>query len=398
MLKKINIIILLVITVYLFNNVYAKEYYKENEDNNNTYTIIDEVEILNDEQILKIQNQMKNITEYGHVSLRIVSKEVEYEELGPIATEEFNNWKTDGNSLMVYINVKNDVEPKIYNNIYIKNSGFNISDEDLMQVVWKVTPTLRKGEIEETIYQTFDNIHGLCVGEKEGVYTVGSTITSTYRIVMEDDANLLTEMEEEKLKDKMSTLTKYGNIAFKSISENNTSAPSYASSYYHNIFGTESGTLFLIDMDNRKIYIFSDGDNYKIITDGKADIITDNIYQFASKEEYYNCAYNAFDQIETLLEGNKISEPMRYISNMVVSIVTAFFINFIIVWKASNIKKSKYNEILNGCEINFQANNITGIKTGTHRVYAPVSDSSSSGGSSGGGGGGSSGGGGGHSF
>lgn len=398
MLKKINIIILLVITVCLFNNVYAKEYYKENEDNNNTYTIIDEVEILNDEQILKIQNQMKNITEYGHVSLRIVSKEVEYEELGPIATEEFNNWKKDGNSLMVYINVKNDVEPKIYNNIYIKNSGFNISDEDLMQVVWKVTPTLRKGEIEETIYQTFDNIHGLCVGEKEGVYTVGSTTNSTYRIVIEDDANLLTEKEEEKLKDKMYSLTKYGHIAFKSISENGTSAPSYARSYYHDTFGTESGTLFLIDMDNRKIYIFSDGKNYKVITDGKADIITDNIYQYASKEEYYNCAYNAFDQIETLLEGNKISEPMRYISNVVVSIVVAFFINFIVVWKSSSIKKSKYNEVLNGCDISFQASNIYGMKTGIHSVYSPVSDSSSSGGSSGGGGGGSSGGGGGHSF
>lgn len=237
-----------------------------------------------------------------------------------------------------------------------------------------------------------------CFILERNVYAEELSTANNYKVILEDDANLLTEIEEEKLKDKMVTLTKYGNIAFKSISENNTSAPSYASSYYHNTFGTESGTLFLIDMDNRKIYIFSDGDNYKIITDGKADIITDNIYQSASKEEYYNCAYNAFDQIETLLEGNKISEPMRYISNMVVSIVTAFFINFIIVWKASSIKKSKYNEILNGCDISFQASNIYGMKTGTHSVYSPVSDSSSSGGSSGGGGGGSSGGGGGHSF
>ena len=135
-------------------------------------------------------------------------------------------------------------------------------------------------------------------------------------------------------------------------------------------------------------------------TDNKADIITDNIYKYASRKEYYECAYNAFDQIETILDGGKIAEPMRHISNAVVSIVLAFFVNFFIVLGASKIKKANAAEIIKNCDVEFEASNVSGSKTGTHKVYSPVSESSggSSGGGGGGGGGGFSGGGGGHSF
>lgn len=100
---------------------------------------------------------------------------------------------------------------------------------------------------------------------------------TNYRLLIEDDANLLNDSEETLLEETMMPLTKYGNIAFKSINSNSTSTSSYARSYYHNTFGTHSGTVFLIDMDNRVIYIFSDGANYKTITSAKANLITDNI-------------------------------------------------------------------------------------------------------------------------
>ena len=64
----------------------------------------------------------------------------------------------------------------------------------------------------------------------------------------------------------MAKLTEYGNIIFKSINTNSTTADSYAKSYYNGRYGRQSGTLFLIDMDNRKIYIFSNGENYNKIT------------------------------------------------------------------------------------------------------------------------------------
>ena len=149
-------------------------------------------------------------------------------------------------------------------------------------------------------------------------------------------------------------------------------------------------------MDNREIYIFSDGNNYRYITSDKAYSITDNVYRYASDGNYYECARKAFSQIRDVLEGRKISEPMRYISNAFIAITLASFINFFIVMFHSKIKTSKEKEIISNCKINFEIGEIGAHKTGTKRVYSPQSDGGSSGG--GGGGGGSSGGGGGHGF
>ena len=223
-----------------------------------------------------------------------------------------------------------------------------------------------------------------------------------YYLLIEDDAHLLTPEEQQKLKEKMKPITKYGHVVFKSISKNTTTTQAFAYDYYYQKFKNESGVIFIIDMDNRYIYIVANGEIYKTITKRKAEIITDNVYTYASREEYYECAYNAFNQVEALLENKKIAEPMRHASNIVVSIVVAFFVNFFIVLNASKIKKALDKEVLDNCDILFEASNVTGTKTGTHKVYSPVSDSSSSSGgghsSGGGGGGGFSGGGGGHRF
>ena len=83
-------------------------------------------------------------------------------------------------------------------------------------------------------------------------------INSKYELIIEDDANLLSSNEKQMLEEKMGPLLEYGNIDFKSIDNNPYSfAERYASNYYHSKFQTESGTLFLIDMDNREIYINS---------------------------------------------------------------------------------------------------------------------------------------------
>ena len=131
----------------------------------------------------------------------------------------------------------------------------------------------------------------------------------------------------------------------------------------------------------------------------------DNVYRYASYGRYDTTAMKTFEQINKLLDGGKILEPMRYISNVVIAIVVAFFINFFIVVGVSKIKKAGTNEVINTCDIEFQISNVVGKKTGTRRKYSPVSESSGSsyhsgggGGFSGGGGGGHSGGGGGHSF
>ena len=231
--------------------------------------------------------------------------------------------------------------------------------------------------------------------------TVYTNDETGYRVVIEDDAGLLTDDEKSRLAETMKDITPYGDVAFKSIDYNPYSTETYIERYYNSIFGTGSGTVFLIDMDNRNIWIYSDGSIYSTITTAYANVITDNVYTYASDRDYFTCANKAFIQEAALLQGRRISQPMKYISNALLAIAIAILINYFIVRQTSRVRKASDNEIVNGVFANNAFNNVSVNFIRQTRTYSPRSSSSSgsSGGHSGGGGGGGhSGGGGGHSF
>ena len=378
-------IVLLLITFFISIFSFYPKVYAEDEKQYNLI-IEDDANLLSEEDKQKLSEEMQPLTNYGHIIFKSINENDK-------STKEYvenyyhNRYQNDSGTIFLV-----DMQNRY---IYLFSDGENNT---------KITESVAQTIVDDgATYASSGNYYSCAsiVYKKVKEYLEKENVDikeNKYSIVIEDDANLLTPEEIEKLKEKMKPLTNYGHIAFKSILENSMSAPDFARQYYHNKFGTESGTLFLIDMVNRKIYIFSDGTNYNVITNGKAEIITDNIYTYASRKEYYECAYQAYDQMEKLLEGGKILEPMRYISNIVVSIVVAFFATFIFVLQNTKIKKAGANKVLQNCDINVEASHIFGQKTGTHRVYSPPSSSGGSSGGGGGGGGGSSGGGGGHSF
>lgn len=213
-----------------------------------------------------------------------------------------------------------------------------------------------------------------------------TTTTSKYKVLLEDDANLLSLGEEEELKPLMNDLTQYGNIIFKTINKNSYStSEKFARNYYYEKFGNNSGSIFLIDMHKRMVYIYSAGNNYKVITSAKAETITDNIYKYATKKQYYKCAKEALSQMKTLLEGGKIAEPMKNISNVVISLMVALFANFCIFKFVTKPKKASSGELLNTCEKFLEHTTPEVEQTGEHRVYSPVNTGGSSGGGGGGG-------------
>lgn len=218
-----------------------------------------------------------------------------------------------------------------------------------------------------------------------------------YRVEIEDDANLLSSEAKSKLAQTMEEITAYGNVAFVSTNNNLSSTSSFAKSCYRELFGTKSGTLFLIDMDNREIYIFSDGKVYRTITNSYALTITDNVFRYASAGQYYDCARQAFRQIATLLEGGRIMQPMKYISNALLSLLLGLLICFAWICIATRLRDPKDREFMRRVIKHVSFTPPKAVCTHTTKTYSP-SSSDSGGGSSGGGGGGSSGGGGGHSF
>ena len=225
---------------------------------------------------------------------------------------------------------------------------------------------------------------------------------SDYQILIDDRADLLTDEEEAKLREVMAPINEYGHAGFVTVSENSTSTASFSRAYYHEKFSTQSGTIFVIDMDNRMIYLFSDGSNYAYITDTKAESITDNVYRLASKEAYYDCAAQAFEQVFTVLNGGKIAEPMKHISNVLLALLISFLSNFLIVDFMSRQRPASDSALARAAVRSFSMSNVQTSFTGSTKRYDPISSSddsgSSGGGGGGGGGGGSSGGGGGHSF
>lgn len=78
---------------------------------------------------------------------------------------------------------------------------------------------------------------------------------SGYRVIIEDDADLLSQDEERQLEAIMEEITEYGGVAFKSIDRNDVSTGDFATYYYYSCFQEKSGVVFLIDMDNRNIWI-----------------------------------------------------------------------------------------------------------------------------------------------
>lgn len=237
------------------------------------------------------------------------------------------------------------------------------------------------------------------VEDMEAWWNVYNNEATGYDVVLLDIAALLSETEKDMLVEQVSEITAYGNVAFVSLSENSGSAGGFAESCYETLFSTESGILFLIDMDNREIYIYCDGEIYRTITKSYAETITDNVYTYASKGQYYQCASKAFEQAYTLLEGGWIARPMKYICNALLALIAALLFNYYLVEANSGLKKTEEKELFANSLGYFSSVNHMAHFQNSERIYSPQSSGGSSGGGGGGGGGGGhSGGGGGHSF
>ena len=156
-----------------------------------------------------------------------------------------------------------------------------------------------------------------------------------YQALIVDEADLLSSSEEADLLEEMEGITGYTNIAFVSVDENYSSTENLAMRLNEEYFGNESGIVFIIDMDNRYIWIDSMCGARKTITDDYGQTITDNVYSYASDEDYYKCASKAFAQIHSLFEGQWIAQPMKYICNAFLAVALALLINYFMILNVS---------------------------------------------------------------
>ncbi len=230
-----------------------------------------------------------------------------------------------------------------------------------------------------------------------------------YEVLIDDEEDILTDSEEQKLAGLMKELTEYGNVVFYSTSgpgvRDESDADSDADSYYKNYYGNQNGVIFVIDFDNYfqdrdnelcMLWLNKYGEMNRRISNSQVDSIMDNTYNTVARyndRDWYGYAEQTFQQLIDFYNTGKISEPMKWITNIFLAIVLAFMISFAMVSYAIRSKKPKDSEVLSGLYQHFQLLGANMILTNTTKVYDPPSSSGGGGGHGGGGGGGHGGGG-----
>ncbi|MBQ6412245.1 MAG: TPM domain-containing protein [Ruminococcus sp.] len=226
-----------------------------------------------------------------------------------------------------------------------------------------------------------------------------------YQALIRDDDDLLSAEEEAALVQKMIPITDYGHIVFWSTRDYAYDEIEQAKDMRYRLYGNDSSGIFAINMSMRKVTFQSDGDIYSMVNRSFARSITDNVSGYASSGNYYQCAVEAYDQILTVLQGNRIAEPMKYISYIVIAFMLAFVIVVGIVFGKRVNPLIKINDdpaIMKGRGVLSVGRPVAKCVDSSPRMWVTIlliilRVAFSGGGSSSGGGGGSSGGGGGSS-
>lgn len=137
-----------------------------------------------------------------------------------------------------------------------------------------------------------------------------------------DDADLLTEQEEQRLQEDIVKLAEKMSLDIVVVTTDDAqgkSAQAYADDFYDDHhFGYEqddgSGILFLIDMDNREFYISTAGQAIAEFTDWEMEEILygDEIYPYLADGQYYQACRGFLSCVEEYGQNKEVAQNGYY--------------------------------------------------------------------------------------
>ena len=162
-----------------------------------------------------------------------------------------------------------------------------------------------------------------------------------------DELGLLSENERQNLlSDYMKPITRYANVVFWTTNMKTSDEVDQARLKRREQFGLTNATIFAINLNVRKLTIQSYGVD-DIITKSRANSITNNVRNYATRGDYYQAASKAFNQINSLLDGNRIAEPMKVMSNICLALMAGLLLMFRFVRKSvSTFTRPSSSEVL----------------------------------------------------
>ena len=198
-----------------------------------------------------------------------------------------------------------------------------------------------------------------------------------FRAVIMDEIDLLTEQEERRLLADMQPLTAYGSVAFWSTDESASNEIEQARLKRRDMFGLESGSIFVINMKLRKVTIQSYGKMYDVLSVSRANSITNYVRGYLTRAEYYAGAQAAFLQMNSLMRGDRIAQPMKHLSNACIALMVGLMVMLGFAFRsASTFRRSEEAQTVAATAFAFAAASVVGLEA--IREYKPQSDSSGS--------------------
>ncbi len=149
-----------------------------------------------------------------------------------------------------------------------------------------------------------------------GLFTVMNV--SAEECYVYDHADILSVQEEEYLKNMLSEREEQWNMNFVVVTTDDAeckSAMEYADDFYDAKFpedSEEDGILYLIDMDNREIYLSTCGKAIRYLTDDRIDRILDEAYEYVAEGDYYGTFVTFIEETEGYLIKGIPSDQYNY--------------------------------------------------------------------------------------
>jgi len=171
-----------------------------------------------------------------------------------------------------------------------------------------------------------------------GAESAGLTETNEetgYSLLIEDTAGLLDAEETAEVAETMRPILQYASAGFLTWPEDGgdrTAGATKAQRWGDRVFGPNTRfTVFIIDMETRHLDIYASRPLARVLTAAEENSITDNVYRYATRGEYGECAKETFSQIEKVLRGEKIATPMKYISNALLALIAAVLAAYLLI-------------------------------------------------------------------
>ena len=101
------------------------------------------------------------------------------------------------------------------------------------------------------------------------------------------------------------------------------------------------GAVFLIDMENRTLWIEKTDTLNDLLSTADCDDITDNVFRYARTGEYGRAAKEALTQMYTVMNGQRIARPMKVICAALLAIMLSVLIVYAMLLRKRSAKVSK---------------------------------------------------------